>query len=76
MKKKIVALLTAVALACCGCSANEENTDRGRIIQTIKTGFNHKVIVDTDTGVMYYICIETGVTPLYNADGTLRTWEE
>ena len=47
----------------CGSSNNKINMNSG------------KVIVDPDTGVMYYQArFDGGITPLYNADGTLRVY--
>lgn len=48
--------------------------------EVISEGFYYVVIYDRETKVMYHM--STGadnkgtLTPLYNADGTLRVWEE
>lgn len=37
-----------------------------------------QIVYANDTGVMYYVFLEGhrgGITPLYNADGTLQIWE-
>ena len=37
-----------------------------------------RIVYANDTGVMYYIFLHGhsgGITPLYNADGTLQIWE-
>ena len=67
MKMKVLAvfLCAALALGITGCgSADKINMKSSR------------VIVDPDTGVMYYQArIDGGITPLYNADGTLRVYD-
>lgn len=82
MKKTILviamALILIVALA--GCGMKEESPDK-----SIDTGFRmlerHAgtdtfVTYDKTTGVMYFANIHGGVTPIINADGSPRIWEE
>lgn len=48
--------------------------------ETIFEGLSYVILYDKETKVVYHM--STGVynngnlTPLYNADGTLRVWEE
>ena len=67
MRKKILAVVLGLTLCfgMTGCgSADKINMKSSR------------VIVDPDTGVMYYQArFDGGITPLYNADGTLRVYE-
>ena len=67
MRKKILAVVLGLTLCFgitgCGSAESIVNMDRG-------------VIVDPDTGVMYYQArFDGGITPLYNADGTLRVYD-
>ena len=69
MRNKILAVVLGLTLCFgitgCGSADNKaESMDSGG------------VIVDPDTGVMYYQKrFDGGITPLYNADGTLRVYE-
>jgi len=85
MKKFIVGIVVVVSTLVIGCSSDtvEAVSEQHRYIQT-EQGYDIgwtdlNTIVDTDTGVEYMI-VEFGgskggvaVTPLYNADGTLKT---
>ena len=55
---------------------NNSNNDIG-IIEThkIRPDYSYEVFYDKDTKVCY-IAIADGVTPLYNADGSLKTYDE
>lgn len=70
MKMKVLAvfLCAALALGITGCGSDDNKTES----MMDRIG----VFVDPDTGVMYYQArFDGGITPLYNADGTLRVYE-
>ena len=79
MKKKMIALGVAVAMAAAGCGAaeTEKGDESGRIRLITERGIDlstyYKVIVDEETGVEY-LWIDGhkagGVTVLMNPDGT------
>lgn len=85
---KCVLVCTCVALALCviGCSNynNETNeyscndTEQTRFVDTNDFLYENAVL-DNETGVVYLVCSNTvglGITPLYNADGTLYNVED
>ena len=75
MKMKVLAvfLCAALALGITGCGSDDKKTE-SRVDKINMDSFG--VIVDPDTGVMYYQArFDGGITPLYNADGTLRVYE-
>ena len=75
MKMKVLAvfLCAVLALGIAGCGSNDNKTE-SRVNKIDMDSFG--VIVDPDTGVMYYQArFDGGITPLYNADGTLRVYE-
>lgn len=75
MKMKVLAvfLCAALALGINGCGSDDNKTES--MVNKIDMD-SFRVIVDPDTGVMYYQArFDGGITPLYNADGTLRVYE-
>lgn len=81
MKKTILvialALILIVVLA--GCGMKEENPgtqyDTGfRLLERYDLS-DSLVAYDKTTGVMYFINLGGGVTPIINADGSPRIWE-
>lgn len=60
-------------------TTNADNSDNSDIcaIDTynVSPGYSYETFYDKDTGVCY-IVIGEGVTPLYNADGTLKIYKE
>ena len=90
MKKIILFLmLCIVAISLCGCSStyntavtyNHRNPNEYFSIykewRDSKMG-DCKIVYANDTNVMYYIFLKGysgGITPLYNADGTLQIYE-
>ena len=74
MKMKVLAvfLCAVLALGIAGCGSADNKTES----MVDKINMDSGVIVDPDTGVMYYQeRFDGGITPLYNADGTLRVYE-
>ena len=74
MKMKVLAvfLCAALTLGITGCGSTDNKTES----RVNKIDMDSGVIVDPDTGVMYYQeRFDGGITPLYNADGTLRVYE-
>lgn len=47
-------------------------------VQSISTGYglSADVYYDKNTKVMYYAACYYGITPIYNADGTLKLYED
>ena len=75
MKMKVLAvfLCAVLALGITGCGSADNKTES--MVDKINMD-SFGVIVDPDTGVMYYQArFDGGITPLYNADGTLRVYE-
>lgn len=48
--------------------------------ETIFEGLNYVILYDRETKVIYHMSTgfynNENLTPIYNADGTLRVWEE
>lgn len=63
---------------------SDESRDFGNGFFTIiskweDTTNNYKIVYANDTKVKYFVCntgYKFGITPLYNADGTLQIYEE
>ena len=75
MRKKILAVVLGLTLCfgMTGCGSADNKTES--MVDKINMD-SGGVIVDPDTGVMYYQArFDGGITPLYNADGTLRVYE-
>ena len=75
MKMKVLGVFrcSALALGITGCGSSDNKTES--MVDKINMD-SYGVIVDPDTGVMYYQArFDGGITPLYNADGTLRVYE-
>ena len=75
MNVKVLAvfLCAALALGITGCGSDDNKTES--MVDKINMD-SGGVIVDPDTGVMYFQArYDGGITPLYNADGTLRVYE-
>ena len=89
-KIALILVLCAMATILCSCSSSYEEANNNPddfsagYFTTIKQwggGFDYpfeRIVYANDTGVMYYIFTTThngGITPLYNADGTLQIYE-
>lgn len=85
MKKFIIALLACTmcfGLVSCGVSYENANTEQKDMFNgyftAVKTwskaGTDYYILYAKDTGVMY-LYYGYGITPLYNADGTLQVYE-
>lgn len=78
--KKLLVVLVCVAVLLIGCGAGYENEKAETFYTVVYSANSYLVVYDNYTKVMYHM--STGVynngnlTPLYNADGTLRVWEE
>lgn len=78
MKKRITAILLITTLLLAGCG-NKHDTDseQGKSIVKVESGFKHCIYVDRDTGVMYlYVSGGYGgsITVMINEDGTPKIW--
>ena len=73
MKKLYIFLLIVfICSVLAGCAVKVEES---KIMKRLENGITgYEVLVDKDTGVMYFYGTRC-VTPLYNADGSLRIWE-
>lgn len=79
MEKRVLAIILcmSIALGVVGCNSNNcDNSDEEHMIAAIDSGLNYKIFYDKDTKVMYFMLCNGGVTPMYNADGTLRLYNE
>ena len=90
-KIALILVLCAMAAILCGCSTSyeEANTNPDNylskgyftVIKVWDGGMDFPteyILYANDTGVMYYAFRGTysgGITPLYNADGTLQIYE-
>ena len=90
-KIALVLVLCIMTAMLCGCSSSYEeatiNPDnyfsKGyfTVIKSWDGGIDYPteyIVYANDTGVMYYAFLKVhsgGITPLYNADGTLQIWE-
>lgn len=83
-----IAITIVVAIALSGCSYRNDY-DRNRLnglcnfskLGNISDfgGYHHSLYYDTTTGVIYMLTYGLNVnswTPLFNADGTLKVWQE
>ena len=78
MKKRVLAIILCmtIALGVVGCGSNNcRNSAEEHMLETIGGDIEYEIFYDKDTKVMYYRAYRGGVTPLYNADGTLRVYE-
>lgn len=89
MKKKLLALALATTLLLSGCGSgyNAESETKEDFANGYFTEINswsdlrgdYRIVYANDTKVMYFIILsgyKGGITPLYNADGTLQVYEE
>lgn len=77
MKKRVLAIILCmtIALGVVGCSSNNcRNSTEEHMLETIGRDTEYEIFYDKDTKVMYYRAYRGGVTPMYNADGTLRVY--
>ena len=91
MKKKvfgiILAVIMIVGLTACGNSNGSNMINPNEVIaspdskivdfEIVDNNFYGMILVDKNTNVMYYwiTCSAGGITPLYNADGTLQIYD-
>lgn len=75
----IIVVLLVVTMCCCTRKTKDMKTSKDSQLVMIETLYNGYatcyVYYDRHTKVMYFSQYEGGITPLYNADGTLRLWE-
>lgn len=79
----VIAILICICVAVCGCGGDSANDIEARkycnfkiLYKNVDVGIadDDKIYVDTTTGVMYIRSWMGGISPLYNADGTLKIW--
>lgn len=90
-RKAIIFFILIVLIICCaGCSKSytakeinnrlsgeEEDKPEGFFISAWYNCENgSEIVIDKRTHVMYFYVYHGGLSPLYNADGTLRVWED
>lgn len=73
MKKICLMLFVTIILS--GCSGEVEHKEKSRL-STIYNGYSLSVNVDNNTCVEYLEGYHSGVSVMYNADGTIRLNEE
>lgn len=82
--KRIICLLFVVVLLCltlCSCSATPEPECTYCHMEILEEVSGGNILVDRDTGVLYFwcrldSCYGHSLTPLYNADGSLKNIED
>ena len=89
-KLLVIVLCCMLSISCVGCGTsyqeaknNEYKEDYGGRYFTLLTTWNsgetyYRIVYANDTNVKYLICIsgyKYGITPLYNANGTLQIYE-
>ena len=88
MKKRIPAILSILlvsSFSLTGCT-NTLNPDKfikspdTKIVdfEIVDSNYWSVILVDKNTNVMYFWCMskDGGITPIYNADGSLKLYEE
>ena len=77
--KKLLVVLACVVVLLVGCGAGYTNKEE-TFYTVVYSNNTYLVVYDNYTKVMYHMNIGSynrgNTTPLYNADGTLRVWEE
>ena len=77
--KKLLVVLACVVVLLGGCGAGYTNKEE-TFYTVVYSNNSYLVVYDNYTKVMYHMSngfYNSGnLTPLYNADGTLRVWEE
>lgn len=70
-----LALAAVLILSTSGCSMVPLADDYGDLerVEVVEDSTNVTILRDRETGVLYMSVYRGGVTPLYNADGTLCT---
>lgn len=81
IKKFCLVLIMAIVLAfgLCGCEDGyipKSQDDSNSLFKLVYSQGAKDVLVDKETGVMYLSIAWGGITPLYNADGSLKVWRE
>lgn len=90
-KIALVLVLCVMATMLCSCSSTSYDEAKTSNTYAFSNGyftvikewgdtlhFNEYIVYAKDTGIMYYVFIKGyagGITPLYNADGTLQIYE-
>ena len=90
-KIALILVLCAIATVSCGCSSTSYDEAKTSDTYGFSNGYFtvikewgdtlhsiERIVYANDTGVMYYIFskgYQGGITPLYNADGTLQIYE-
>lgn len=84
--KKILVVIACLGILLAGCGAGYTNkeetfyTEEEAFYTVVYSNNIYLVVYDNYTKVMYHMSIGSynrgNITPLYNADGTLRVWEE
>ena len=83
MRKKILsvailAILVSVLLVGCNYAIITDAKPTGTYESTfveVEEGYNYFIVYDRDTKVMYRVG-SYNCSPLFNPDGSLKTWEE
>ena len=77
--KKILVVIACLGILLAGCGAGYTNKEE-TFYTVVYSNNSYLVVYDNYTKVMYHMNIGSynrgNITPLYNADGTLRVWED
>lgn len=87
MKKRVIIFVVCVVLiligmvaALAGCDEYVKEVEPDSVVPFVILKFgDYRIITDTETGVeylQYVTSVGTAITPLYNADGTLKVYKE
>ena len=79
MKKRITALFVAILfcfLLLTGCGSDDKPSCLECVEYGLGPGSTYEVYYDLETKVMYIIAYHGGISPLYNADGSLKLYQE
>ncbi len=77
--KKLLVVLACIVVLLVGCGAGYVSKEEAFYTVVYSDG-SYLIVYDNYTKVMYHMSDgmynRGNLTPLYNADGTLRVWEE
>lgn len=77
--KKLLVVLACIVVLLVGCGAGYTSKEE-TFYTVVYSDNNYLIVYDNYTKVMYHMSYGSynkgSLTPLYNADGTLRVWED
>ena len=88
MKKRISAILSILLVSSFSLTGCTNTLNPDKVIKSpdtkivdfgiVDSNYWSVILVDKNTNVMYFWCVskDGGITPIYNADGSLKLYEE